>query len=80
MCNSSIPNCDSAAHVQSMMAAYLAANSLFRVRLFVANTLVSPSKNNPISKAIEKNLLLSFTSTTATVGYIYMGDYTVATD
>lgn len=64
------------------MNSYLASstNNIFTVRLYIVNTIVSPAKAKPISNMIEKNIIVTFSQTTGTVGYAYIGDFTMSTD
>lgn len=59
------------------MTNYLNLHNLYQVRLFLANTILTPSNPDPDEFIFEKNLIISFTETTGTVGYAYIGDYTV---
>ena len=62
------------------MSTYLLTNDYFKVRFFVVDTLVNPTNDNAIVNFLEKNLFLSFTSDTGTVGYINFAQVTLETD
>jgi hypothetical protein len=55
LCNATYPGCDTTANSLTWMTNYLnstAANNIFQVRLFIVNTIVSPTKSKPISSII----------------------------
>lgn len=62
------------------MTSYLNLHNLYQVRLFLADTILTPSNSDPDEFVFEKNLIISFTETTGTVGYAYIGAYSVETD
>ncbi len=74
------PGCDTALNSLNWLTAQVTAANYVHVRLFLVDTIVSPSKAKPISSIIEKNVIVTFSQTTGTVGYAYFGDYTVQTD
>lgn len=44
LCHTGIPNCDTRNNSYSQMTSYLNLNNLYEVRLFLANTILTPSK------------------------------------
>lgn len=82
LCKFPLPGCDSQANSLASMTSYLAssANNVYSVRLYIVNTIVSPAKSKPISNIIEKNIIVTFSQTTGTIGYAYIGDFTMSTD
>lgn len=66
--------------VLNFISAYTSINNMFMVRLFIVNTIISPSKDPPTSNIIDKNIIVTFTETTGTVGYASFGDFTISTD
>ena len=80
LCQTGIPNCDTRNNSYNEMTSYLNLHNLYQVRLFLANTILTPSNLDPDEYILEKNLIISFTETTGTVGYAYIGDYMVETD
>ena len=79
-CTTSKPNCDTTANVNAYMTNYELTNNYFNVRFFIVNTILSPNKEQPVSKMIEKNIMMTYSSSTGTVGYVYIGDYSISTD
>ena len=62
------------------MRNHLASNDYFKVKLFVVDTIITPSDENAISTIIEKNIFLAFSDTMGTVGTIDMAEYELKTD
>lgn len=82
LCRVPLPGCDTQANSLSWLTTYLSTstNNIFTVKLYIVNTIVSPAKPKPISNMIEKNIIVTFSQTTGTVGYAYIGDFTMSTD
>lgn len=82
LCRTPLPGCDTQANALSWLTTYLssAANNVFTVKLYIVNTIVSPAKAKPISNMIEKNIIVTFSQTTGTIGYAYIGDFSMTTD
>ena len=59
---------------------YLNINDFFKVKLFVVDTILTPSSENAVSSVLEKSIFLAFSSTVGTVGYINMAEFTLKTD
>lgn len=81
ICNSNVTGCNMTdIAVLNFISAYTSINNMFMVRLFIVNTIISPSKDPPTSNIIDKNIIVTFTETTGTVGYASFGDFTISTD
>jgi len=73
-CNQTIDgNCDTQANIDAYMTSYLSANDYFKVKIFVMDTIVSPSNSAAITHVLEKNIFLAFSKTMGTVGHINIG-------
>lgn len=72
--------CDTEANIATFVSNYLATNDYFKVKLFVVDTLLTPSNEDAISKIIEKSIFLAFSDTMGTVGTIDMAEYELKTD
>ena len=46
----------------------------------MVDTIVSPGEEQPATRFIEKNIMMTFTETTGTVGYVFIGEFEVVTD
>jgi len=65
-------SCDTAANINSYISSHVSTNDYFKVKLFVVDTIVTPSNDDAISNVLEKDIFLAFSDTMGTVGSINM--------
>lgn len=44
------------------------------------DSIISPTEENAVTNIIEKDILITFSTTTGTLGYIQIADYEISTD
>lgn len=64
--------CDTPANINNYMTNYLTNTDYFKVRFFLADTIITPDNTDPVTYILEKNIFMAFTKTIGTVGYINM--------
>ena len=70
-CNQTLDvNCDTSTNIDAFMTDFVRRNDYFDVRLFVVDTIVTPTNEVAVSYVLEKNIFLGFSPTMGTVGYI----------
>jgi hypothetical protein len=48
--------------------------------LLMKDSIISPTEENAVTNIIEKDMLITFSLTTGTLGYIQIADYEISTD
>ena len=80
-CNSTVePNCDTPVNIATYVSNYISFNDYFKVKLYLLDTIITPSNHEAISYVIEKNIFLAFSTTMGTVGHINMAEFELLTD
>jgi len=62
------------------MNSYLSSNDYFKVNFFMLDTIITPDQDQAITKILEKNIFMSFSSTVGTYALINVAEYTLGSD
>lgn len=80
-CNQTLDaTCDTPSNINTYMNNYVAANDYFKVKLYVVDSIITPTNEDAVSRVLEKDIFLAFSRTVGTVGSINMAEFELLTD
>ena len=62
------------------MSNFISTNDFFKINMFMVDSIISPKYEPAVSTILETDVLMTFSQTTGTFGYVKIGDFEVDTD